>query len=241
MKSESVLKWIDGMRSRAAARGYAAAAKGPVGVKGYSRATVSVDEENGNNDIILRANTDQVDLDREVVVPSGADTTYFFENRVIFSDHQTDVASVVAGLRSASLKKRAAGGEEWLIRVRLIPEMPQSGWIKAIAREVGIGCSIGFLATEYGPPTGIERKAWPGVESVVRRWPWLETSFTPMPCSVTCGTTMGEKSVKIDKSRQDGLDRMLRLGHLPTEAADWLGMRGTATAPQVARKRVVFL
>src|SRR5574343_128777 len=58
-----------------------------------------VDE--ANRSLWVTATTSDIDLEREVVVPSGADTSHFFALRNIFIEHKLDFAHCVGKLRSA--------------------------------------------------------------------------------------------------------------------------------------------
>lgn len=139
-------------------------------------------EDNGR---VFIANTADVDLDNEVVVPAGADTTYFFKNRTIFLDH--DYTKPVARLRYASLK-----GGKWVVNMTF-GRTPLALEAKANVDDgVVNGSSIGFIPTDYGRPTAEEVKAYGPHESIVRTWEWLELSLTGLPCNVGAGLVVGE-------------------------------------------------
>ncbi len=159
----------------------------PVKVK---RVAMRFDHKDAGEDrgVVVIANTADVDLDSEVVVPSGADTSYFFKNRTIFWNHDYNVP--IARLRYASLK-----GGKWIVNMTFgkgefateVREMVQDG--------VVTGTSVGFIPTLYGRPTPDETKAYGPHDSIVRSWKWLELSITPLPCNVEAMIEAGEKGL----------------------------------------------
>lgn len=130
----------------------------------------------GQPEIIAIANSAAIDLQQEVVVPSGADTSYFFGKRTIYLNHNYDWP--IGSLRSATLKNG-----QWLCRFAFA-STPQAQEVSTLVAE-GIvrGVSIGFVATDYGAPTADEAKTYGPMRSIVRKWLWLELSVTPMPCN----------------------------------------------------------
>lgn len=182
---------IERIKYRAELMGHKCA--GPVGVvAGFSKA-MTVDEEGGNRDILAVATTDDLDLEEEVVLPGGADVSYFQQNKKVFVDHQYDTLSAVGVLRNLRKWRGPNGSEGWLARIHVpdSPENPLAMHVLALARAEGIGTSIGFEAVDYGRPTADESKRYPGAKSIVRRWKWLELSFTAMPCNVACQSRSG--------------------------------------------------
>lgn len=189
----------------------------PLGVVAVFGKDVEVDTSRGNRDIIVTANTADVDLDSEVVVPSGADTGYFFKNGQIFANHDYGVA--VASLRKAFAIPSAADHKAWKVRMRVYSTQLGSDLL-TIAREGGIGSSIGFEPTEYGPPTEVEAKQYGGARTIHRRWKWLELSLTSMPCNVACQGGM----VGVDETRAADLDRMVTKGLIQRDSAVAFGL-----------------
>lgn len=208
-----------------------------VGVVGVFGKDARVDRD--NRDIVVMATTDDMDLEREVVVPEGADTGYFFRNRSIFVDHQYTADRMIGKLRSAAPRYKPDGTQKgWLIRVHVLdlPNNPLPDDILTAA-EHGIGASIGFEAKEYGPPTEQEMarfKSQP--RSVIRKWHWLETSLTFMPCNVACQSQVAT----VDDTRQAVLDELVTKGKIRRESARLLGLRDTIrTAARVPRTIVL--
>jgi hypothetical protein len=154
-------------------------------------------------EVVCYASTAAVDLEREVVLPSGCDMqTYLGVNRNLFVDHNYDVCSAVAVVRTMSM---APSG--WLCHGVFHDDMtnPYVRACIALAKAGTLAMSIGFEALEWGPPTKDEAAAYPGVESVVRRCKVLEVSYTAMPMNVTCrmvGAGVAAASENAEKSRK---------------------------------------
>lgn len=168
-----------------------------IGARGIQIAQVEAINSEARH-VTVVANTDAVDLYRSVVVPSGADLTYIRQNRRVFVDHYRDLrycagsildrgegggfTPIMRGGRQVGwevtigIKARGAGAEVWDDLTD-----PNMG---------GIGVSIGFESLDEGPPTDAERAMYaPNGEEldfVVRRWAWVELSFTQMPANVEC-------------------------------------------------------
>lgn len=159
----------------------------PVRVK---RMAMAFDHKDAGEDrgVVVIANTADVDLDSEVVVPSGADTTYFFKNRTIFWNHDYNIP--IARLRYASLK-----GGKWIVNMTFGKGEFASEVRSMVEDGVVTGTSVGFIPTLYGRPTPEETKAYGPHESIVRAWKWLELSVTPLPCNVEAMIGAGEKGL----------------------------------------------
>lgn len=151
----------------------------PEGLVRAKQCGFSFDHKDASTDTgrVFIANTADVDLDSEVVVPSGADTSYFFRNRTIFLDH--DYTKPVARLRYASLKRG-----KWIVNMTFGRSALAQEARANVDDGVVNGCSIGFIPTDYGRPTADEIKAYGPHESIVRSWEWLELSLTGLPCNV---------------------------------------------------------
>lgn len=184
----------------------------PVGIKGWTdhKATVAPNAKAGD---IIRVilTSDHTDLDREVLLPEGADLSYLNANRKVFADHWYDVEHTVG-----SVKKLEFTPQGLVLEVRMLVDSPYP-LVKAItgmAQQCGIGASIGFDPHEWGPPTSMERLKYPNAENMVRKWAALEASMTPMPCNVTCqslGVTMDDSLVAPSKRLKIEVRRTLRL------------------------------
>lgn len=201
--------------------------KAAIGIVGSFGTEVSVDESNNNRDIICIANTADIDLDSEVVVPEGLDgKEYFFKNKKIFVDHRYEFSNCVGMMRSARLAKTMTGTTGWMVRFRVL-SMPGNDLPDAVltcAREgFGPGFSIGFEAIDYGKPTAEEMKAYSQtgkqLDSVVRKSKWLELSATMIPCNVSC-----QGQAKVDEKALAGLDELLTKGRISRKSAVLLGL-----------------
>ena len=138
--------------------------------------------------VVVIANTADVDLDSEVVVPSGADTSYFFKNRTIFWNHDYDTP--IARLRYASLK-----GGKWIVNVTF-GKGPFASEVRSMVEEgIVTGTSVGFIPLVWGQPTPEEVKTYGQHDSIVRSWKWLELSITPLPCNIGAMIEAGEKGL----------------------------------------------
>ena len=194
----------------------------PVGIVACVGKDVEVDTSRGNRDIIVTANTADVDLDEEIVLPGGADTGYFLANRKVVVDHMYDMASCVGHVRALNPVKVGGETTAWKTRIGMY-DLPIADDILKIARATGIGVSIGFNPTAYGPPSDDEVAKYAGkgsFKSIVRQWKWLELSFTAFPCNVACQSG----AVIEDDSKQIQLDELVTKGVIRAESATALGM-----------------
>lgn len=188
MKTERASEMVQAIRRRAIATGTMTKADNPIGVMAGRQtwhAKAKVKQAAGQPlEVICYASTAAVDLEREVVLPSGCDMqSYLSVNRNLFVDHNYDVCSAVATVRSMSLTPSG-----WLCHGVFHDDM-QNPYVRAciaLAKAGTLAMSIGFEALEWGPPTAEEKTAYPGIESIVRRCKVLEVSYTAMPMNVTC-------------------------------------------------------
>lgn len=171
----------------------------PVGIFATFNTKAVIDTSKGNDDIVVIATTDDVDLDDEVVLPQGCDWSYLKRNKKLFVDHKYDIEHCVASYRTMVPYPSAQAIKGWQLRGRLFSDLPYPAAeaVRKIAEQDGIGISIGFLALDYGPPTADERIKYPGASSIVRKSKLLEASFTCLPCNVSCQTLR----VSVDESK----------------------------------------
>ena len=158
-------------------------------------------------EITCYANTSAVDLEREVVVPSGGDVrSYLTLNGNLFVDHRYDMEHVVAKCRRMALDP---GG--WLCTGQFFRgfETEYTKACVALAMAGTLAMSVGFEALDWGDPSQEEQRLYPGVESIVRRWKALEVSYTAMPMNVTCrqvSTNLAAADAVAEKSRKALID-----------------------------------
>lgn len=209
----------------------------------------AVEEVTDDRNLVLVANTDDIDLDNEVVVPSGLrGEAYFFKNRKIFADHRYDIGSVIGTLRSATPFPSPKNQRGWRIRV-YVARTPLGDDTLTLAREIGIGASIGFAPVEYGKPNAEEVKVYESrgkktPKSMVRVSDWLETSGTMMPCNVSCQGG----AATFDDTKAAILDQMVCKSRIARASAVAFGLpatpvrkfHGTTDRPQPGGTRKVL-
>lgn len=184
--------------------------------------------------LMVTANTDDIDLDGEVVVPAGANTDYFQRNGQIFADHRYQVTDVIGSLRRLSPIVVDGVHKAWKASFKLYDHNDIAKTVKALAERGGIGVSIGFSASDFGAPTEEERERYaqkgisPG--SVVRQWDWLELSATAFPCNVACQA----ERASVDDSKRALVDELLTKSVITTRGAAALGL------VTVKKKRLVI-
>lgn len=206
----------------------------PLGVAGIFGKEMTTDTE--NRQVWCIANSDDVDLTREVVVPSGADISYFKANGNIFVDHKTTMDSWVGKMRDMRPSPDARMFKAWRVGVWL-RKTELGDDILTMASEGGIGWSIGFIPTEHGKPTSEETKMYSGdgneCEYVIRRWKWLELSATPFPCNVNCQT----QAVTRSAGAPDVIETLLSAGRIKKASAAAVGYP-VRTGPSIRVKWV---
>lgn len=170
--------------------------------------------DDSNNDITAVVTTDDVDLEEEVLIPSGGDmTSYLGLNKSVFVDHYYALDSCVGKIRRLTPFPDVANPKGWKMQVSILrtSNSPMPGLVMDIAKQMGIGVSIGFEAQDWGKPTADEAKRYPAAKSVVRKWKAIEVSFTCLPCNVMCrGEAMYDdsKSVKLLRVMPEAAKRL---------------------------------
>lgn len=160
-------------------------------------------DSDGDRDIVAIMTTDSVDLDDEVVLPGGADLkTYLSKNGSVFIDHRYTMDMFAGKIRYVKRIPNDANpvGIEFRARILDSPHSKAASLLWDIAKQFGVGASIGFEATNYGPPSEAEKVAYPSAKTIVREWRAIEVSYTMMPCNVTCqgrAVTDASKSSRI--------------------------------------------
>ncbi len=200
---------------------------GLAGIVGSYGKGAETDVKSDTDDIVVIANTGDIDLEQERVMPKGADYSYFKANTQMFADHRYDIESGAGVLRRLNPYPSTENHKAWKLRVR-IRDNAIGKAIKAIVADTNqIGVSVGFVPLDYGSPTSDEReKMGGGFDSIVRTWKWFETSFTLLPCNVACQSmtvTEGKSMEMVDSA-----DRLLSANKIDRDAAYMLGMPITA-------------
>ncbi len=223
---------IADIRTRAALNKSAA-----VGIVGSFSKSTKVNEGGGNREIVSLINTLDIDSENEVVLPGGADTTYIDHNRQVFVDHKYGTDTAVGWVRKMLRVPREGEQHAWQAHTGIYPKTGNriGEDILVMAREVGIGASIGFLATDYGPPSQEDVKFLKsrsiGVpRSVVRQYKMLEYSLTAFPCNVAC---QGHAVAQCDTEKRIAtIDDMVTKGRIGRWTAAMLG------APIASRRKM---
>lgn len=197
----------------------------PLGVRAISTKAETVNEQSRTLWVI--ANTDDIDCSDEVVIPAGADTSYFEKNKSIFVDHCYSLMDCVATSRKIVPVFAGVTQKAWKVHAYVLPLVNNrlGDDILTMAREATIGVSIGFEPLDWGNPTEAEAKAYTRngktPESVVRKWRWVELSFTAMPCNVSCRS---QATTMLDGNAAK-IDELLTKGRIAKSSAEALGFR----------------
>lgn len=167
-----------------------------VGVMSAWDTKAEVDAKLG--DIEITMTTDDVDLDEEVVLPWGGDlSAYLNQNRKVFVDHYYTVENCAGAIRWIKPFPDPAMPKGLRMRMSVLKTQnnPLPGLVLDMARQCGIGASIGFEALDWGKPTPDEAARYPAAKSIVRKWRAIEVSLTCLPCNVTCqGVAVADES-----------------------------------------------
>ena len=170
------------------------------------------------------ANTSDIDMEDEVVVPEGLDPSrYFDKNRAIFLDHRYETMYKIGNMRSRALVMGADGRKQWHVHAFIYPtELGNAVWTMA-EEGGGMPCSIGFSAVDWGQPTPEEAKRYKqrdlAPRSIVRKADWIELSATAIPMNVSCQGTIGEP----DKRALTRIDELVTKGRITRDAAIAMG------------------
>jgi len=196
---------------------------GEFGQRGMYFKSVSVENPPAGREIVGISTTDRVDFDREVVMPGGLNWEPLLKYRCMYVEHDMHMRSVAATVRSV---KRLQTPNGWQIRGKMlgdsysehIPRLPM------LAEAGVLGLSIGFMATNVGPPTPDEKAIYPQAESIVRSADVVEVSFTTMPCNLDCYSDV----VYLDDTRSGDVMKMADRG-LVSKASTMLFITSRAT------------
>lgn len=175
-------------------------------------------------------NTAGIDLSGEVVVPSGADWTYFRAYKSIYYGHDYDTLPVGI-LRNLEYRKNP---DRWAMQWTWASN-PFAQEVKVAVNEGAVGgTSIGFISTDRGQPTDMEVKAYGMCDSIVRRWIGLEVSVTAQPCLPDA--RIGGKSAPDDATIHK-LEDLVASGRITKKSAQWMGL----PEPKAMLRKVVIL
>lgn len=215
--------------------------EGALGVRSVVQTMVRAKDGATGVDYYGIANTDDVDLEQEVVLPGGADLKYIQANRKMFADHRYGSDDVVGKIR-AFIPVRDGSGRQtaWRVRFHLASTEAGQTAAKIIDELGGIGLSVGFIGEEMGPVTPEEKaiygKGQP-ISRIVRRWNWFELSTTCMPCNKSCQTDQ----VTRDEKHAAEVEKLVSRGLISRVGAQKLGLPIEAERKIHAMPRKVFV
>lgn len=118
------------------------------------------------------------DMDGEVVLPDGLDMTYFPRSvkSVYFSHNYQDMP--VGTCRNLAVRD---GGTTLFATTYILDNERGNDLLTAMEGGAVNGFSIGFKATDYGPPSMDEMLAYGECNTIIRKGVLIEYSITPMP------------------------------------------------------------
>jgi hypothetical protein len=215
-----------------------------VGLLAFNIKADSLDEDNGNRDVTFVATTDDIDLDGEVVLPSGGDWSHYERNRANFVDHKYDVSHHVGTLRHIRPYPSQKSPRGWVNRSTLFKGLrnPLADDLLTMIRQGGIGVSIGFESVDGSPPRATDPEPYQKARFIHRRWRGIEVSYTAMPCNVSARTV---DQVSVDDSKLAMLDELVTKNRITLASAVAFGMPHrkvvAVTTPRKLRPLVVVL
>jgi hypothetical protein len=202
--------------------------EGPVGIRSAVGARFhKAADDQGRPEYVALANTDDVDLEDEVVDPRGADLSYISKNMKLFADHRYNAEDVVGSLRYINRYPNATDAKSqtaWQVRFK-IARTEAGKTVQTIIEDTGgIGLSVGFLARDYGPPSSDEAKRYSKggkqPRSIVRAWDWFELSATALPANKACQT----QGVVYDEKHLGAIERLVTKGRISRAGAARVGL-----------------
>ena len=186
-------------------------------------------------DIVAILTTSDIDMDDEVLVPSGADMSYLQANKMIFADHHYNMTDYVGVLRSITPMGESGNLKGWRIRFHASDSDLGNACVKIVEHAGQIGISAGFRVKNYGPPTQQELDLYSMGEktpkSIVRQYMVFEASTTCIPCNVACqgvAAGIGTKAASIHIGKGvdmiNTVDDLVTRGMIKRETAYLLGL-----------------
>lgn len=132
------------------------------------------------------------DMDSEVVVPSGLDTSYFPDRvKAVFIDHNYSELPIGA-CRNLTLKR---GGSAMYCTTYVLPGARGDDLLTAIEHGAMSGLSLGAKATDFGKPNPEEVRKYGPHDSIVRKAKLIEYSFVAHPCNQEAMIELVSKSM----------------------------------------------
>jgi HK97 family phage prohead protease len=158
--------------------------------------------------------TTSVDLDNEIVVPSGMDLSYFPGCvKAVYLNHD------YSSLPVATCRKLTPQGDALFCQTYIRRGPMGDDLLLAIEDGAVNGFSVGFKPIDFGPPTMDERKAYGECDTVVRSSKLLEYSIVSMPANPDALIEMVSKGkIRRESAVRFGLDDSpVRKFHAVTE------------------------
>lgn len=130
-------------------------------------------------------NTDTLDRDDEVVLPSGMIPTEFNESGLVFWNHDYD-KPVAFPEKPKIVGGGVVCGAKWMERPAdyvgsWFPDFAKALCQQASALGRSIGVSVGFIAMDYRAPSKKDIDTWGDrIRRVITRWKLLEWSIAPV-------------------------------------------------------------
>ena len=211
-------------------------AKARVGVK----APIPLEQrfDSANREFVIVVNTADVDLEDEVVIPTGClpenggSFDYIQRNAKAPWGHDYFGPAVASIRRTKLVQDKTA----WLQRFK-VPNVGMGASILAMAEDGLLpASSVGFRAIDFGALTKEEMEEHgKAALSIIRIWNWFETSLTHFPMNVFAQAVglvdlaiesvhESEKSIERRHSVIDHLSRGVATGRISQKAACSLGM-----------------
>lgn len=180
-----------------------------VAIKRATILTPSVDRKNRLVQGVVSC--ESVDVDGDVIVQSGIDTSYFFGPegtelgaKTVYLDH--DYSKPIGTCVNLSIRN----GE--MFSTTFITKLPVGEDVLTLVEEGIIrGLSIGFRILEANAPTAVEVAQYgANCQRVIRKSLMLEYSLTPMPCNPDAMLAVASlvKSQKVKPQTLDWLNRL---------------------------------
>lgn len=127
------------------------------------------------------------DTEKEVVVPSGGDFSYFpTKIKAVYLGH--DYEKPIGRCRRMEVKGNTIYATTYISTTALGEDV-----LTMMEEEIIEGWSIGFATQEFGPPTVDEVKQYGDHNTTHREWKLFEYSATSMPCHEDARTNLISK------------------------------------------------
>lgn len=161
---------------------------GEFGILGTVCKDATLDVGQDKNDIVAIATTDDIDIEGDVVIPSGLDKSYLSKNAQVFVDHEYGIDKAAGFIRSISAYPEPGPKQRgWKVRIGLYDNAMAAAVSEIASKSGQIGVSIGFRPKRVSEPTDDDRKRYgDGVQRIIKEAEWFELSFTAIPCNVSC-------------------------------------------------------